>query len=117
MKVIDYLRQLRESGELNNIISLANTQHSLMKIPPYLLEKIEWYDYYEQEQQQGNRNAWSATMRHFNRCDRNDLSRCKLYFEQEMSTCDWINTTHAPLSNQAKYEIYLRNKRLGVSDF
>ncbi len=95
MKVIDYLRYLRETKQLNLIISLANTQNSLLSIPPDILQKMEWYDYYEDEHQNGNWKAWSATIKRFAHCERNDLSRAKLFFEQDIAEIDWISTTHA----------------------
>ncbi len=102
MRVIDYLRHLREIGELNTIISIGQLTSTMLSIKPKILERMEWYDFYEKELQRGNKQAWSETILRFKDCYRNELSRSKTFFEQEMVETDWINTCHAKLSWQVE---------------
>ncbi len=98
MKVIDYLRQLRESGELNNIISIGQLTPTMISIKPEILERMEWWDYYENEKQKGNSHAWSRTIRHFRDCNDKKLTRCSTFFNAELREKDWASSWHAEIT-------------------
>ncbi len=48
MKVIDYFRQLRETSELKKLLSIGQLTPTMLNINPEILERMEWWDYYEQ---------------------------------------------------------------------
>ncbi len=82
MKRIELYRLLRKQGLLNFVISDGFLR-------PEIVEKMMWYDYYEQQRASGNKQARRATIDHF-RLDEARFDWWRTRLNQELVEKDYV---------------------------